>query len=113
MKSDEEDIGLDSPVPPNLKKQKMDEDISAESLPKVPPPDILKKMLGDWEGTMSDEILDLYLANPEAFCDAITTETFIIEIGTGDLQKKQKMDEKGDLDKVDDAQMKEEIENWD
>ena len=43
----------------------------------MPPPDILEKMLGDGEGT---PYWDLYMSNPEAFCDAITTEDFVIEL---------------------------------
>ena len=45
--------------------------------PRLPPPDILEKMLGDGEGT---PYWDLYMSNPEAFCDAITTEDFVIKI---------------------------------
>ena len=88
--SDEEDIGLDSTHnedKANFKKQKMDgeremnnkgeDKVPLDILPNVPPPDILEKMLGDWEGT---PYWDLYMSSPEAFCDAITTEDFVIKI---------------------------------
>ena len=85
--SDEEDIGLDSTHnedKANFKKQKMDgeremnnkgeDKVPLDVRPNVPPPAILEKLLGNWEG---NPYRDLCMSNPEAFGDAVVASLYI------------------------------------